>query len=321
MFHDLFNINWWRRESRRIGLVLLRYCDKLQVQLEKDLNLTDETRKEIKDAIDQALNALKLVNSGHEYDSNNPNDPLRKAEDDFKKLVPKREWIQPSENRVPKDKLAAVTQMILDITDSATSTKCPIHVKLCDSSKNSANPISETLKYSIAEASSYTLDDLLYRVRLRRPDALVQYPHFYCRPVGAQRYTQEGSKFEQRNSSDPLMGLTWTKPEDESDDEHDTVGVVYLISPRPEFVLLVEGVPFKPRGKDKDRFHIVNNFEDLTTEVIAGSRSQTRTFHHIKDPSWNYRCDPDEDSKTTWRVHKKKKQLTPYQGEWFICVG
>ncbi|KIO24589.1 hypothetical protein M407DRAFT_212356 [Tulasnella calospora MUT 4182] len=248
MFHDLFNINWWRRESRRIGLVLLRYCDKLQVQLEKDLNLTDETRKEIKDAIDQALNALKLVNSGHEYDSNNPNDPLRKAEDDFKKLVPKR-----------------------DITDSATSTKCPIHVKLCDSSKNSANPISETLKCrkkdSIAEASSYTLDDLLYRVRLRRPDALVQYPHFYCRPVGAQRYTQEGSKFEQRNSSDPLMGLTWTKPEDESDDEHDTVGVVYLISPRPEFVLLVEGVPFKPRGKDKDRFHIVNSEESGPSKV------------------------------------------------------
>lgn len=45
MFHDLFNLNRWKRESRRIGLVLLRYCDTLQEHLEKDQSPTHEDRK------------------------------------------------------------------------------------------------------------------------------------------------------------------------------------------------------------------------------------------------------------------------------------
>ncbi|KAG8938024.1 hypothetical protein FRC00_001927 [Tulasnella sp. 408] len=111
MFHDLFewfNLNQWRRESRRIGLVLLQYCDKLQEGLGEDGDLP----LEIKGAIDEALNALNHVNRGHEYDSENQDDPLIKAENRFKSLFPEEEWIQPSEDRFPKQKLVAAAKMI-----------------------------------------------------------------------------------------------------------------------------------------------------------------------------------------------------------------
>lgn len=165
-----------------------------------------------------------------------------------------------------------------DITDSAVSPmKYPIDVKLCDCSTKSVNPISEVLECKDARVSlliqltnhdwpidsftgeSYTLDDLLYIVRLRRPDALKLHPHLYCRPIRAHRRTHEGSKFERRNPPDPLIGLTRT--------EEDDVGVVYLIAPENEFFVLIKGVPFKAGERDKDEFYLVHGVYELSSKA------------------------------------------------------
>lgn len=44
---------------------------------------------EIHRAIKQALDALNLVNEGHEYDKDNPDDPIRKAEENIKQFFEK----------------------------------------------------------------------------------------------------------------------------------------------------------------------------------------------------------------------------------------
>ncbi|KIO24597.1 hypothetical protein M407DRAFT_8862 [Tulasnella calospora MUT 4182] len=201
-------------------------------------------------AIEQALNALELLNNGYKCNEHNSADPLRQAEDRIKWFVPRTEWTRPTEDD-DKNKLATATKMIREITGSAAppSTRCPVDVKLCDYSKGSVNPISETLEYSFT-GDSYTLDDLLYILRLRRPNFITRSPFLYCRQVGGHLYTHEGSMFKRRNSWEPLKGLSRTGL--------DGIGVVYLVAPEPKFVLLVKGVPWKEGEKDKDGFYIVH---------------------------------------------------------------
>lgn len=45
----LWNLNLWSKKSRGTGLLLLRYCDKLQERLESDRNLADKDREDIKE--------------------------------------------------------------------------------------------------------------------------------------------------------------------------------------------------------------------------------------------------------------------------------
>ncbi|KAG8939921.1 hypothetical protein FRC04_005801 [Tulasnella sp. 424] len=247
-FFDALNLNLFSKKSRRIGLVLLQYCDKLVQRLQADPNLPD--RDNIQSAIDQALKALDRVNQNHEYDKDNPNDPLKLAEENIKKFFQKHELIELPNDRVPKGKLAAATRMIRDITEtSPTSARYPVEVKICDFAAGTVNPISETLNYDFTE-TSHTLDDLLYTVRLRRPIPMKQHPYFYCRSVKAHRHTQEGSKFEKIEISHALMGLPTVGDDD--------VVVVYLIAPQREFILLVEGARFTRGARDQDGFYIVH---------------------------------------------------------------
>ncbi|KIO31800.1 hypothetical protein M407DRAFT_19309 [Tulasnella calospora MUT 4182] len=266
---------------------------------------------DIHSAIEQALKALDLLNGGHKYNERSPVDPLRKAEDRIKLFVPRTGWTQPTEDE-DKNKLVTLTKMLREITDSAalSSKKYSVDVKLCDSSKESVNPISETLEYTFT-GDGYTLDDLLYIVRLRRPNAITHPPFLYCRQVEAHMYTHEGSIFKRRNSWEPLKGLSRTGQ---------GVGVVYLIAPEPKFVLLVKGAPSEEGESGKDGFYIVHKFGDQTNEIIAEHQSQTRTFYHISETSWGYTCIPNAASGVTWRQHKNRKQLTLYDGEWFVCV-
>ncbi|KAG8950500.1 hypothetical protein FRC04_007515 [Tulasnella sp. 424] len=310
-FFDALNPNLFSKKSRRIGLVLLQYCDKLVQRLQADPNLAD--RDKIESAIEQALKALDLVNQNHKYDKDNPNDPLKMAEENIKQFFQKHEVIEPPRDRVPKDKLAAATRMIRDITKtSPTSTRYPVEVKICDFSAGTVNPISETLNYDFTE-TSHTLDDLLYTVRLRRPIPMKQHPYLYCRSVKAHRFTQEGLKFKKIEPSHALMGLPIVADND--------VVVVYLIAHQREFILLVEGAQFKRGAKGQDGFYIVHQFGDLTSEVIAQNKGKPRTFSRLSEGSWGYTCEPDADSMRTWKYHKDRRQLTPYKGEWFVCIG
>ncbi|KAG9010533.1 hypothetical protein FRB90_007778 [Tulasnella sp. 427] len=112
MFHDLFNLNRWQRKSRCIGLVLLKYCVRLEERIDADKTLSQDQKDKMQLAIDQALAALDLVNNGHEYDRNNPNDPVKQAETALKEFFTRREHIPIPEDEVPKDRLSVATQMI-----------------------------------------------------------------------------------------------------------------------------------------------------------------------------------------------------------------
>ncbi|KAG8915565.1 hypothetical protein FRC00_002813 [Tulasnella sp. 408] len=131
MFRGIFNanLNLWPKKSRSIGVVLLRYCIKVQERLESDRNLTDGEKQDMKEwadfsyivgtltemdihrAIEQALNALEQLNNGHKYNEHKPSDPLKLAEDRIKLFVPRTEWTQPIEDD-DKNKVATATNLI-----------------------------------------------------------------------------------------------------------------------------------------------------------------------------------------------------------------
>ncbi|KIO24574.1 hypothetical protein M407DRAFT_99321 [Tulasnella calospora MUT 4182] len=311
MFHDLFlSVSRCKRESRRIALVLLRNCDKLQVCLDTDLSLTDDERDKMKNAIDHTLGALKRVNDGHEYDRKNYNDPLAEAARHFEDF-PECESVQLSGGEVPEEsRLATATRAIKELADSASS-QTKVDVNLCDSPSDSTNPVKETLKYSFTTAN-FTLDDLLYVVRLRLPDKMKQYPYLYTRLANAHGYTQEGSKFERRKASTNLKALPMTTRDD-------SAHIVYLISPQPKFVLLVKGVERVGKKQDEDEFYIVHKFEEETSQVVAKGQRKDLTFYHISESSWSYECKSGK-SMRTWEWHRKKKQLELYEGNWIVCV-
>ncbi|KIO21634.1 hypothetical protein M407DRAFT_125016 [Tulasnella calospora MUT 4182] len=312
MFHDLFlSFSRCKRESRRIALVLLRNCDKLQERLDTDPSLTDDERDKMKHAIDRALDALKRVNDGHEYDRKNYNDPLAEAARHFEDF-PECESVQLSGGEVPEEsRLATATRAIKELADSASS-QTKVDVNLCDSPSDSTNPIKETLKYSFTTAN-FTLDDLLYVVRLRRPDNIKQPPYLYTRLVNAQGYTQEGSTFERREASVSLKALARTTRDDPAH-------VVYLISPQPKFILLVKGAERVENKQDEDEFYIVHKFEEETSQVVADRQGKELTFHNISDGSWSYECKSGKSIKT-WKWHMKKKQLRLYEGKWIVCIS
>lgn len=324
MFHKLLppNLNLWSRKRRNIGLVLLRYSVYVQEQLKSNRHLTEEDKEEMENALEQALKALELLNDGHTYNEHDPKDPLRCAKDKIEKFVPKTEQVRQTEDEDKKTRLATATKMIREITDSAapSSTRYSVDVKLCHRSNESVNPISETLEYSFTE-DSYTLDDLSYILRLRPPNPMTQSPFSYpknqspfayCRPVRQHQYTHEGSMFQKKYSGQPLKAL--------SSSGQDGIGVVYFIAPEPNFIILVRGVPWKDGEKNKDEFYIVHKLENRTTDVLAGSENQTRTFHHMFGVAPRYTCSPGMSSKTTWKEHKSREQLTLREGEWVVCI-
>lgn len=64
----------------------------------------------------------------------------------------------------------------------------------------------------------------------------------------------------------------------------------------------------------------ITELENRTTDVLAGSENQTRTFHHMFGVAPRYTCSPGMSSKTTWKEHKSREQLTLREGEWVVCI-
>lgn len=307
------NYGRWPKRSLCMCLVLVRYCDKLVERLQENQNLADKER--IESAIKQALDALNLVNEGHEYDKDNPDDPIRKAEENIKQFFEKHELIEPPRQGVPEGKLATVTKMIREITDTTTSARYPVKVNVCDFSAGTVDPVTRTLEYRFT-GNHHTLDDVLYLVGLRCSSLQMEHPYIYCRSVQAHGITQEGSKFKKIEPSRSLMGLP------PSSGENRVVGIYLIAAPR-EFFLLVRGIPFGGEENDKDRFYIVHKFGEVTTKVITQHEANPKpiTFYHISEASWSYTCDMKTKSTITWKDHRAKKQLTPYKGEWFACTS
>lgn len=116
-------------------------------------------------------------------------------------------------------------------------------------------PLSDVLVTdSLSVGAGYTLDDLLFVVRLRHPTILRRHPYLYSRPVNAHFHTYQGSKFEWKKESDSLQGLPRTGPSGG--------GSVYFVIPETKFILLVEGVPLQ-RGEQgnaehDDKLHIIH---------------------------------------------------------------
>ncbi|KIO24600.1 hypothetical protein M407DRAFT_26028 [Tulasnella calospora MUT 4182] len=200
---------------------------------------------------------------------------------------------------------------------SGKSTKLPITVTICKRPPGSQVTTSEKLSYSLSVGGGYTLDDLLFVVRLRHPTTLTKHPYLYSRPLNAHCHTHQGSKFEWKKESDSLKGLARTGPSGS--------GAVYFVIPETKFILLVEGVPLDhgeqgTAGQEsEDRFHIIDGLNDPITSELGPNRGKTRTFHHHSE-AWEYSYRPNRDADITWRDLMARKRLKLFRGEWIACV-
>lgn len=111
--------------------------------------------------------------------------------------------------------------------------------------------------------SSYTIDDLLFVIRLRDPASLPNYPFIYSRLFNAHAHTHDGSKFEQIRGSRALTTLSRIG--------NTATVAVHLVSMNVKFVLLVRGVPVQHSGEDE--LHVISS-----KCLLAGYMSYT-LFH------------------------------------------
>ncbi|KAG8911326.1 hypothetical protein FRC01_005774 [Tulasnella sp. 417] len=175
--------------------------------------------------------------------------------------------------------------------------------------------IKETLSYSLSAGAGYTLDDLLFVVRLRDPGTLPKHPYLYSRPVNAHCHTHQGSKFEYKKESDSIIGLARTGPAGS--------GSVYLVIPEAKFILLVEGVSLR-RGEQgnaehEDRLHVIYALKDPITSELGENKDRKRTFHHCSK-AWEYVYEPNGDADITWKDLIARRRLKLFRGEWIVCV-
>ncbi|KAG8962069.1 hypothetical protein FRC00_010426 [Tulasnella sp. 408] len=232
---------------------LLDHCVTLQRRLEADPN--DAQKDDIQNAIKLCVTAVEQMRDGFHYDMDYPGDPVRRAVDAVVPFFPDEDEIQLPDDKVRSRALTAAIETLNQSAGSAgKSTKLPITVTICKRPPGSQVTDSETLSYSLSVGGGYTLDDLLFVVRLRHPETLTKHPYLYSRPLNAHCHTHQGSKFEWKKESDSLKGLARTGPSGS--------GAVYFVIPETKFILLVEGVPLdqgdQGNALQEDKFHIID---------------------------------------------------------------
>ncbi|KAG8950499.1 hypothetical protein FRC04_007514 [Tulasnella sp. 424] len=316
MFDDLFKDIFRRLSRPNFGMAhwLLEHCVTLQRRLEADPNIPEKV--DIQKVIELCVTAVKRMRDGFHYDLDYPGDPVRQAVDAVTPYFPDEDKIQLPDDKVRSRALTAAIETLNQSAGSTgKSTKLPITATICRRAPGSQQTTSETLSYSLSVGGGYTLDDLLFVIRLHHPTTLTKHPYLYSRPVNAHCHTQQGSKFEWKKESDSLKGLARTGPLGS--------GAVYLVIPENKFILLVEGVPLDHEGGEgatqDDKVHIVDGLNDPITSQLGQSKDRTRTFHHHSE-AWEYSYRPNRDADITWKDLMAKRRLKLFRGEWIACV-
>ncbi|KAG8925520.1 hypothetical protein FRC01_010053 [Tulasnella sp. 417] len=306
-------------------LRIARYILRCYIELVAAKPGAEQQRKA---AIDETLNlckrALEQLRSGAGYNQNDHNDPVQKALDSIDQydlsatLKDNRSRRRSSaEQALPYDRgriasLVAATNTLKQTADVGNPSieKLPIRVAVYTPDPNSLGFLTSTENYVSLREAHYTIDDLLFSIRLNDPASLTNHPYIYSRLFNAHAHTQGGSKFEQITGSKaltalPRIGSTATV-------------AVHLVSMTSSFVLLIRGVPIPEPGEDE--FHVIRGMDIPITATLRDDQQQTRTFHHHSE-AWTYRYGPDHASDITWSYLRKIGRLKMYQSDWIVCVG